>query len=67
MTTRRLPRLPLVLLTRVSASARHDSLVADIIEQFHQGRSVAWVWRQTLSAIAAGRTYELRYHKNTFA
>ncbi len=48
MTTKRPPALALALLRRVAAD--NDPLVGDLIEEFDNGRSASWFWRQVLTA-----------------
>jgi len=48
------PRLASYLLQRFAFGPRRESLVGDIVEQFQQGRSSRWLWRQTLATIFIG-------------
>lgn len=48
------------LLARWSSPYHRESLAGDLLEQMHQGRSAAWVWRQVLSAIIAARVRAVR-------
>lgn len=38
---------------------KSEALAGDLLEQFSQGRSVAWYWREVLIAIAVGLSREL--------
>jgi hypothetical protein len=49
------PALALYLLDRWGSPYQRESLAGDVIEQWHQGRSAAWCWRQVVVAILAGR------------
>jgi hypothetical protein len=40
------------MLDHLTLGARNESLSGDLLEELHSGRSTAWYWRQTLSAIA---------------
>ena len=53
------PKLALYLLHRFAAPYQHESLVGDLIEQLHSGRSTLWFWREVLSAILVARKREL--------
>ena len=50
MTSRRPPRLIEALLRRLPAD--REPLIGDLLEEFQQGRSAPWLWRQVLSASA---------------
>jgi hypothetical protein len=50
MTSRQPPRLALVFLSRLAGD--REALVGDLLEDFQQGRSRTWFWRQVLSAVA---------------
>lgn len=41
----------------------NDALKGDLVEEYGQGRSIAWYWRQVLIAIAVGFSTEIRAHK----
>ncbi len=41
------------LLERCTSGPQRESLIGDMLEQYHRGRSATWYWRQTISAIAA--------------
>jgi hypothetical protein len=40
------------MLDHLTLGARNESLSGDLLEELHSGRSTAWYWRQTLTAIA---------------
>jgi hypothetical protein len=40
------------MLDHLTLGSRNDSLSGDLLEELHAGRSAAWYWRQTFSAIA---------------
>lgn len=40
------------MLDHLTLGSRNDSLSGDLLEELHAGRSAAWYWRQTISAIA---------------
>ena len=50
------PRFASWLLQRFAVGARHESLIGDIVEQYHGGRSAMWYRRQVLAAIRIGST-----------
>ncbi len=47
------------LLERLAARENREALAGDLSEQFNQGRSVAWYWRQVLAAIFVGFANQL--------
>lgn len=55
------PSGPTWLLIRLGH--RNDALTGDLIEEYSQGRSVAWYWRQVLVAIVVDFGKEVRAHK----
>jgi hypothetical protein len=57
------PALATWLITRLASGEKRESLIGDLIEQHRHGRSSAWYWRQTISAIVTGFTAEAWRHK----
>jgi hypothetical protein len=57
------PRLALWLVSQYAFGNTKDSVVGDLNEQFAHGRSSAWYWRQTLTAILAGAAADIRTHQ----
>jgi hypothetical protein len=54
------PALALWLLKSCGSAYHGESLAGDLIEQYGEGRSRAWLWRQVAVAIVAGRLRFLR-------
>jgi hypothetical protein len=54
------PKLALWLLARYAAPYRRDALIGDLIEQYQEGRSRAWCWKQVAAAILTGRARAIR-------
>lgn len=50
------------LFEHIRFSSTDEALAGDLLEQFTQGRSAAWYWRQVLLAIAVGFGKEVRIH-----
>jgi hypothetical protein len=42
---------------------RAESLLGDLIEQYSQGRSATWYWRQVLAAVMLGAAEDVAAHK----
>jgi hypothetical protein len=57
------PRVATWLLERFVEGPRRESLVGDLLEQYSQGRSTAWYWRQVLTAIVASAARDISAHK----
>lgn len=57
------PRVATWLVERLVSGEKRESLVGDLIEQHHNGRSASWYWRQVLTAIPAGAATDIRGHK----
>jgi hypothetical protein len=55
---RTLPRLAVWMLSRILRGRRSEALIGDLAEEYRQGRSRTWYWRQALWAIVV----ELREH-----
>jgi hypothetical protein len=57
------PRVATWLAQRLVSGPRGESLLGDLIEQYRQGRSGIWYWRQVLAAIVVGAVHDLAAHK----
>ena len=57
------PRVATWLAQRLMSGPRRESLLGDLIEQYRQGRSGIWYWRQVLGAILVGTVHDLAAHK----
>jgi hypothetical protein len=54
------PKLALWLLKSWGSPYHRESLAGDLIEQYQEGRSRAWCWRQVAVAILAARARSVR-------
>jgi hypothetical protein len=50
------------LLTRIGVP-RNESLMGDLVEEYHSGRSALWFWRQTAIAVAITVVRDIQNHK----
>jgi hypothetical protein len=50
------------LLRHLGRASRNEALTGDLIEEFREGRSPGWFWKQVLIAIAVGVLSEIRRH-----
>ena len=57
------PRLSVWLLERLAPRHRRESLVGDLREQVHRGRSLWWYRRQVIGTILVGLAADLAAHK----
>jgi hypothetical protein len=57
------PRVARWLLEGWARSPNRESLVGDLFEQYHGGRSASWFWRQTARVLVIGVATELWQHK----
>jgi len=62
MSASRPPRFADWLLHRLASGPRPASLIGDLHEQYRDGRTSAWYWRQTVRAIAASMRCDIRRH-----
>jgi hypothetical protein len=60
MMRRHPPRVATWLLQRLAAGWHSESLEGDLIEQYAQGRSCLWYWRQVAMAIVLARSRAFR-------
>lgn len=60
MTNRVPPRIATWLLERLGPDYRREALVGDLLEEYEQGRTHGWYWRQAMVAICIGRAAGLR-------
>jgi hypothetical protein len=63
MTARVPPKVSTWLLQHFGCSASNDAILGDLAEQFQQGRTRFWYWRQVLRAIPAGILEEVSGNK----
>jgi hypothetical protein len=63
MSDRHPPAFATWLAQRLMAGPRQESLLGDLIEQYRQGRSGVWYWRQVCAAIVMGTARDLASHK----
>ena len=57
------PALANWLIAKLVPGEHCESMIGDLIEQHHRGRSAAWYWRQTIGAIATSFVAEAWRHK----
>jgi hypothetical protein len=55
-----LPAVALWLLRHFASRSHREALTGDLVETFREGRSAGWVWRQVLTAVAAGLMENVR-------
>lgn len=60
------PRLARWMLERFGTASRLRSLVGDLAEEYANGRSRAWYWRQAFGVLALDATRTLRTHSLSF-
>ena len=66
MTSRTAPRAATWLLERVGGRSRFEPLIGDLVEQFEDGRSRLWYWRQAAGTLAIDLARPLRLHAFSF-
>ncbi len=66
MNSRTAPRAATWLLERLGSRSRFDPLIGDLVEQFEEGRSRRWYWRQAVGTLAIGLARTLRLHAFSF-
>lgn len=60
------PRVATWLLERIGGRSRYDPLIGDLIEQFEQGHSRLWYWRQAVGTLAIDLARTLRLQAFSF-
>ena len=63
MNTAHPPAMAMRLLALVGSTPNHQALVGDLVEQYREGRSRAWFWRQTAAALLRAMAGDIRGHK----
>ena len=58
------PAIPTWMLEHCTAADCDASLSGDLLEEFRNGRSAAWYWRQVLAAVAISCWRDVRNHRN---
>ncbi len=66
MNSRVAPRAATWLLERLGSGCRFEALIGDLLEQFEEGRSRLWYWRQTIGALTTQVLEALRTHALSF-
>lgn len=66
MNSRPAPRAATWLLEQLGSGSRFEPLIGDLVEQFGEGRSRLWYWRQAIGALASHVLGALRTHVPTF-
>src|ERR1700689_860136 len=67
MSIRKPPALANWLLDRFGFAHRNQPLAGDLLEEFRNGRSGAWYWRQTLVVIVFGLVRDARQRDRALA
>ena len=60
------PKAAIWLLRHACPGSDNDALTGDIIERFHEGQTLGWLWRQVLNAFAVGVVCEIQRHWPNF-
>lgn len=66
MSSRTAPRAATWLLERVGGRSRFEPLIGDLVEQFEEGRSRLWYWRQAVGTLAIDLVQTLRLRAFSF-
>ena len=66
MSSRIAPRAATWLLERVGGGSRFEPLIGDLAEQFEEGRSRLWYWRQAVGTLAIDLAQTIRLHAFSF-
>jgi hypothetical protein len=56
------PAVATWLLEKLDGGSTREAVAGDLVEQYRQGRSRAWYWRQVLAAILIGSFRDARVH-----
>lgn len=56
------PALAVWMLEHLTQGGKKESLIGDLLEEFRDGRSASWFWRQVVAAIAVSFLNQLRAH-----
>jgi len=57
------PQMATWLLKQFGCSPNNDAIIGDLAEQYHQGQTSYWYWKQTLIAIVRSLFREIGGHK----
>ena len=66
MSLRTAPRVATWLLERIGGRSRFEPLIGDLVEQFENGHSRLWYWRQAVGTVAIDFARSLRLHAFSF-
>lgn len=66
MSYRTAPRVATWLLEQAGGRSRFEPLIGDLVEQFEEGRSRLWYWRQAAGTVAISLAQTLRTHAFSF-
>lgn len=66
MNSRPAPHAATWLLERIGRRSRLDPLIGDLVEQFQEGRTRLWYWRQALGTVVIDLARTLRSHAFSF-
>jgi hypothetical protein len=56
------PKVATWLLKRLNSTPNNDALIGDLVEQYLQGRSRLWYWKQAFLAIVVSLEREISKH-----
>jgi hypothetical protein len=62
MTTTTPPAFATWLLNRFDSTANGEAIAGDLVEQFQEGRSRVWYWRQVIGAVFRSVGHDIRHH-----
>ena len=60
MSAKTVPPLVVWLVTNVGCNLDNDAVVGDLVQYLHQGRSIAWIWKQAIVSIVVSFFAQLR-------
>ena len=62
MSRRDLPRFATAVLEQFTSASYRESLIGDLVEEWSEGRSVSWLWRQVILAVTSHSIAVTRRH-----